>query len=714
MNNEFGDSPCTVALRLIQSCGGDPSFSIPALNSSMRMYTNPVRDGRCTCNTVAFNLLNACAICQGGSSSSFTQWTEACPVVHYGYPEQVATRSINIPEWAFLNVSESDTFDIFVARDTAEGNSYEKRDWAPVQIILPIVVAVVVATVAGVLFYFYRRRLKQRYTMLADSSQMTGYPYSHSHSHQPSYSHHHAQSRSQVSSRKQIHPYPMQPHPPLMHTHTHNYTHTNKPSHQRVISEPTGTQHPSRYNNCSGSSSSLGLDRLFYEPRKAPAWEQAHMTSPRRFGGLLPDRPRVHERTREANWSIDADVDTGALADNAERKSESRSRSGSPVERNKEAKPPSPFALKEARASITSLASKLSRNSGNGNGHARSESQMGLITNSPSPDMESPSRGTSGRGALAGIMNGLNALSHGLGISRRPPPVAVVSSPPRKGFNLDDVDSERSPRCSADSWEGENPFSTVKGKEGLQVQVSLVPDTSGSSSGPSGSGPSWSSSDTGKTNVMLISRSPGQDFNSMISPIESDEFGGFHASTEADYFPAALSDESSLEPGLYRGPPPSRQSGATPPNSISPSRIKIPTSASTNALLVPPAVRAAGGFASSEKLTLGRVPEVTPSSGGVGSAVLPNTRLFTNAKSDGDKEPASALTLATTPTVNSAHPTNSEHSSSFAYTVPNPFVFDERHGGSARAISSLQLMTSGSPPPNSFRSQRNLDLDLAA
>lgn len=518
-----------------------------------------------------------------------------------------------------------------------------------------------------------------------------------SHSHYPSYPHSHSHSHHPAYSR------PQQPH--IQHAHSQaTHTHTSKPSHHRIISEPTGTQHPSRYNTTFGSTSSLGLDRLFPEQqRRVPAWEQAHMTSPRRFGGLLPDRPRVHERTRGPNWSIDADVGSGVIK--TERKSESRSRSGSPIDRNKESS--SPFPLKEARASLASLASKLSRNSGNG--HVRSESQLGLITN---VDFDSPTRAnpngnsSSGRGALAGIMNGLNSLTYELGISKRPPPVAVVSSPPRRGFNLDDVDSERSPQepVSAGSCERENPFASVKGKDNPPIPSD--PAHNVSNGVPTGSGPSWSSADTSRTDVMLISRSPGQDFNSMISPIESDGFGAFHASSETDYFPAPLSDDSSLEPGLYRVPPPSNRSGGSPSSPSPPSRILIPASNSTNALLVPPVVRAAGGFLQGRSPSRAQI--ISPSSGGVGSAVLPNDRLFSTAVSEGDIEPPSALTFATTPTANSAHPTNSEHSSSYAYTVPNPFIYDERHGGTTRAMTALQLTTSASPL------RRNVDLDLAS
>lgn len=68
-------------------------------------------------NTVIFNLLNACAICQGGHSSSYAQWTASCQAVHLGFPDQVATRSINVPEWAFINVSEHSTFNLLAARD---------------------------------------------------------------------------------------------------------------------------------------------------------------------------------------------------------------------------------------------------------------------------------------------------------------------------------------------------------------------------------------------------------------------------------------------------------------------------------------------------------------------------------------------------------------------------------------------------------------------
>ncbi|KAF9556559.1 hypothetical protein CPC08DRAFT_91335 [Agrocybe pediades] len=63
--NKAGQSPCELASTLIQPCVGAP-FPIPPLVQNFT-YGGPQqgKDLPCTCNTVVYSLLSACAICQG-------------------------------------------------------------------------------------------------------------------------------------------------------------------------------------------------------------------------------------------------------------------------------------------------------------------------------------------------------------------------------------------------------------------------------------------------------------------------------------------------------------------------------------------------------------------------------------------------------------------------------------------------------------------------
>lgn len=104
------------------------------------------------------------------------------------------------------------------------------------------------------------------------------------------------------------------------------------------------------------------------------------------------------------------------------------------------------------------------------------------------------------------------------------PPVHVVAGGHRaRGFHLDDVDSARSP-------------TVVVNEHGRDASsIAEIVGTVGSS-GYNGRNTQAGGSEGGDAarpdgNVVLISRTPGQDFNSMASPVETDGMGEFHSSS---------------------------------------------------------------------------------------------------------------------------------------------------------------------------------------
>lgn len=282
----------------------------------------------------------------------------------------------------------------------------------------------------------------------------------------------------------------------------------------------------------SASTSTLGidrLDRLFSGLKRKPsrvAWEQANLQRPRRLGGLIPDRRAVHPRMRGTDWSIDSDADTpvnqGTHGDNTPPSSnhdgaaaggETRSSSRAATHGN----------LRQGHASSTSLASRLSVTALNflntvGVGSAtNSNGPTPAPTPGPTGEKVNPLRPIQDDPAAAlntsikpkpGVVRGSPAL----------PPIHVAGGQRTRGFHLDDIDSARSPVV----------VNNIHDRD-----ASSVAELVGMVSGALGASTPTASGDAARSdgNVVLISRTPGQDFNSMASPVETDGMGEFHTNS---------------------------------------------------------------------------------------------------------------------------------------------------------------------------------------
>lgn len=519
-------------------------------------------------NTVVYNLMSACAICQEGVPTDFDTWMDSCPSVTQNYPRNALAESYKTPRWAYVNISKSGSFNLEAAqqgallhlryyskKDLMASSSYitvageDDKGWSAVQIVLPIVIGVAVAIIAGVIFYFYRRRLKQRYTQIAEAyPSRPGFISYQTHSFQNV----HAQSQqhlpnSQIQNQQQT----LHARPPYHH-------------HASSSSSSVGLNALSRPSTANSNSSAAPTRK---KSAAAVAWERAKLHAPRKLGGLLADRPTVHERIRGADWSIDVDPGEDGKYTDPWAADKDRARSGS--------------GSKEASASRTSLTSMFNNRP---NKHGRSESSLGLLANTSPDSVSGPSlprikdspdlnRERPVPGFAHGLISSISGMGLGLGLGRgrRPPPVAVVSSAPRRGFNVDDVDSTRSPTVHLDERKREresHSFVLVEPEDarsgvaaegegavpaGVRTSLNLAaigggsvmapgsgstPNPSQSSSGSGGSGSRSRSDATGATSVsgngeserridsvVLISRSPGQDFNSMASPITEETSG---------------------------------------------------------------------------------------------------------------------------------------------------------------------------------------------
>ena len=66
-------------------------------------------------NTVVYNLLSACVLCQGGVPSAFADWAAPCAAsaVAYGsYPDTQLAADVGTPRWAYVALDDNGAFDV--------------------------------------------------------------------------------------------------------------------------------------------------------------------------------------------------------------------------------------------------------------------------------------------------------------------------------------------------------------------------------------------------------------------------------------------------------------------------------------------------------------------------------------------------------------------------------------------------------------------------
>ncbi|KDQ13389.1 hypothetical protein BOTBODRAFT_374261 [Botryobasidium botryosum FD-172 SS1] len=77
--NSLGQTPCLIFADMYPSCT-EKSIVVPGLNESdpNASYGAPETDLECLCNTVAYDLISACAFCQHKPFLTWSQWTACC------------------------------------------------------------------------------------------------------------------------------------------------------------------------------------------------------------------------------------------------------------------------------------------------------------------------------------------------------------------------------------------------------------------------------------------------------------------------------------------------------------------------------------------------------------------------------------------------------------------------------------------------------------
>ncbi|KDQ07557.1 hypothetical protein BOTBODRAFT_608303 [Botryobasidium botryosum FD-172 SS1] len=123
MMNALGQNPCLVAAYLFSQCANQP-WSIAALPpGSTASYPNPPQQyaNLCQCNTVAYDLISACSVCQDHNVIQWVQWIQNCPanLTFTGIYTEVVPSQTSIPSYAYWDPTVLGFFNVTAAHALA-------------------------------------------------------------------------------------------------------------------------------------------------------------------------------------------------------------------------------------------------------------------------------------------------------------------------------------------------------------------------------------------------------------------------------------------------------------------------------------------------------------------------------------------------------------------------------------------------------------------
>jgi len=114
--NSQGQSPCDLAASLLGVCvpAGGPLPSLPP----GYYYVGPTLQSRneCTCSSVYFSMLSACAVCQSRETLRWSAYATNCSTVYVQtFPDPLPV-GVRVPNYAYLDVTIVDGFDPSLAQ----------------------------------------------------------------------------------------------------------------------------------------------------------------------------------------------------------------------------------------------------------------------------------------------------------------------------------------------------------------------------------------------------------------------------------------------------------------------------------------------------------------------------------------------------------------------------------------------------------------------
>ncbi|KAF8609350.1 hypothetical protein BDV93DRAFT_141356 [Ceratobasidium sp. AG-I] len=117
--NSRQQTPCLVSAYLSAPCTSDNYWGVPEIGAD-GPYQPPsgTYANVCRCNSVQWNLLSACSMCQGGPAGSWSSWVANCSssvITVGGYPQPVPA-GISVPSWAYYDFTGTGVFNAGIAQ----------------------------------------------------------------------------------------------------------------------------------------------------------------------------------------------------------------------------------------------------------------------------------------------------------------------------------------------------------------------------------------------------------------------------------------------------------------------------------------------------------------------------------------------------------------------------------------------------------------------
>ncbi|KAI0785565.1 hypothetical protein C8Q75DRAFT_809165 [Abortiporus biennis] len=128
MTNSLGQNPCLVNSYIDGSCFSDGDWTTSKVPGDGKTYQGPDSDtaNSCTCSSVAFSLVSACAICQGAPAIQWSDYIANCSsseVTNGGYPNGIPAGTA-VPAWAFTTIdTEADEWDEDAAKTLVQNGA---------------------------------------------------------------------------------------------------------------------------------------------------------------------------------------------------------------------------------------------------------------------------------------------------------------------------------------------------------------------------------------------------------------------------------------------------------------------------------------------------------------------------------------------------------------------------------------------------------------
>jgi len=106
--NALGQNPCLVAAYLESACGIPGGINIPAIPDvpgDHYLGPNTSQANLCLCSSVTYSMISACAGCQNRTYTDWVTWSDDCTQVSFTTFLEPLPSTVEVPSWAFLNLS---------------------------------------------------------------------------------------------------------------------------------------------------------------------------------------------------------------------------------------------------------------------------------------------------------------------------------------------------------------------------------------------------------------------------------------------------------------------------------------------------------------------------------------------------------------------------------------------------------------------------------